>query len=170
MRSVDLRVVLQERAVGRALGHLVRLLQPVTGLQVHVLLADRGSVGDDGDDVGVRDLVPLVLDVQLEVHAVRGEDHVPHRADLDASVVDLGALVDAAGVRELRGHRVVVLVEDGAEVCVLGADEGHAGDGEQREDEQLDLDLASDHWAPPIVERYQERRAGSKAWVSCATE
>ena len=81
-------------------------------LQLDVLLADRGAVADHGEGVG-RDVVLVVVDLEVDVDAVVGELELADLADLDAAVGDLAAREDAAGLLEVRDDGVVV-VDDAA--------------------------------------------------------
>ena len=123
---------------------------PVVGLRLEldVLLTDRGAVADDRERVR-RDVVPLVVDVEQDVHAVVGDLEVADVADGDAAVGHLGAVEDAAGLSEVRSHGVVVVEEDPVETGVLGADVGAPEQRDQHEDEQLDLGATRDHRATP---------------------
>jgi hypothetical protein len=79
------------------------------GLQVDVLLADRGAVADHGAHVGGH--LRAGAQAQVDLHAAVDEVEVLDLARGHAAVGDLGALEDAAGVDELRRHDVALVEE-----------------------------------------------------------
>ena len=81
--------------------------------------------------------------------------------DLDAAVGDLAAGEDAAGLGEVGDHGVGVVEEEPVEPRVARADEAHADQRDDHEDQQLDLGAARDHRLVTIPGTSSETRSGS---------
>ena len=145
-RHRDLGVGARDPAAGPQVGGVA-----APRLQVDVLLAHNGPVGDDRDRAGRH--VGAVVEAQVDQDAAGGQPQVVDPADLDAAVGHLGPTEDAAAVREVGGHDVAAAEQQLAQADVARGQEGHGEQRDRREGDQLDLDRATDHRLNPPSSR-----------------
>ena len=138
--------------------------------EVDVLLPHRRAVRDVGLGVGRDGGLGAAAQGQVHPHAadlaavragVVEQVQLPHLADRDAAVGDLGIGEDAAGVREVGAHRAAARPEQGgAQPDVAEADVADAEQREHHEQQQLDLGRSADHGRSPPSSAAAGGRAG----------
>lgn len=121
------------------------------GLEVDVLLADRGAVGDDGHCVSRHPAV--VVEDQLDAHPRRRGDQRSDPPHGDATVSHLGALEDSTRFGEVGVDAVRPADEARPEPDVPSAHEADTHHGEREEHGELDPGRLRDHRTPTSSSR-----------------